>query len=746
MYQERLEKIIEKRNRLEELSAKHPDVLKDDFAANCGEDLKQEEKIRQNYAEKIDANRDLQIGIVGRVKAGKSSLLNALLFQGESILPKAATPMTAALTILSYSEKIELKIRFFDQADLAALKDKSNAYESKYAKLVKAIIEDSRHKAETKAAERGNRIGSFDENKAKERAEREAKRKLAEEIDLSGAYEQFQKIKESSVQESEVCGQTKILYPSSLGEIASMLADYVGSEGKYMPFTQSVEIAFPNENLKGVRIVDTPGFNDPVPSREQRAYQLLKASDVVLILSPAGSYLNASDKDVLQKITTKDGLREIFVLASQIDTQLYGGEYECYNGDVFRVREEIKKRLASQTASVLGSLNSDGIFDQLLSGDGDRILMTSGDCHSMYLTFSNKENWDENKKTVWKNLCENFPNYFSEKDSVSSAESLKKLGNMELVDEKIHAVKLKKEEILAESANQQCVSLENAVNDLAEDLKRAVKSQMERIRSANLESLQNEKNGIESFCLKVEPSITRTINEAVAEWRSASTKDLIAFVNSLQNDAKSESASYKENFTRDHSYTTGHLWWKQRHHYQTEHTRISITQVRSSIEDFVEKNNNSLKREVLDSLEKLKSNIASKIFIVWADKAADQSLEADAVANKIRAIIESLQLPEFKIPSGQLPSPLLNSGSVEDEEVTEILGEAKAFLSKMANSLTQMLTEEIHRYAMAIQKADIASELLGRYRNQLDTLIKDIENKEKSIESYENVLKELESI
>jgi len=34
-----------------------------------------------------DQNRLMNIGIVGRVKAGKSSLLNALIFNGEPILP-----------------------------------------------------------------------------------------------------------------------------------------------------------------------------------------------------------------------------------------------------------------------------------------------------------------------------------------------------------------------------------------------------------------------------------------------------------------------------------------------------------------------------------------------------------------------------------------------------------------------------------------------------------------------------------
>ena len=50
-------------------------------------------------------NRKLNIGVVGQVKAGKSSFLNTLLFNGEDILPKASTPKTAALTKMEYSDQ-----------------------------------------------------------------------------------------------------------------------------------------------------------------------------------------------------------------------------------------------------------------------------------------------------------------------------------------------------------------------------------------------------------------------------------------------------------------------------------------------------------------------------------------------------------------------------------------------------------------------------------------------------------------
>ena len=74
--------------------------------------------------------RILKLGIIGRVKAGKSSILNALLFDGQSVLPKAATPMTAALTILQYGEETKADVEFFGEKDIDDIKKMSEEYEN----------------------------------------------------------------------------------------------------------------------------------------------------------------------------------------------------------------------------------------------------------------------------------------------------------------------------------------------------------------------------------------------------------------------------------------------------------------------------------------------------------------------------------------------------------------------------------------------------------------------------------------
>lgn len=102
-----------------------------------------------NLGQKLESimqdGRLLRLGIVGEVKAGKSSFLNALLFDGRDILPKAPTPMTAALTRISYSESPNAKVVFYNANDWDIIEQNSHRYDEKiddlYQKYVASLAE-----------------------------------------------------------------------------------------------------------------------------------------------------------------------------------------------------------------------------------------------------------------------------------------------------------------------------------------------------------------------------------------------------------------------------------------------------------------------------------------------------------------------------------------------------------------------------------------------------------------------------
>lgn len=52
-------------------------------------------------------NDTLTIGVIGQMKCGKSTFLNAFIFEDE-VLPAATTPMTAALSVITYGSQRDI--------------------------------------------------------------------------------------------------------------------------------------------------------------------------------------------------------------------------------------------------------------------------------------------------------------------------------------------------------------------------------------------------------------------------------------------------------------------------------------------------------------------------------------------------------------------------------------------------------------------------------------------------------------
>ena len=200
-----LEKICGIRRSFDELVSRHSDdtAFADSVSgALDAADFLPEDGIRKEYAKGADSARLLRIGIVGAVKAGKSSLLNSLFFDGQDILPKAATPMTAALTEMTWGEKCSVTVDFFTDQDIDELKKRSAEYERRFNETKAQKAKDV-EEAWRKAQKRRNPLFAADpkpEDRAKweELSVRAAQSAMKANMNLSGAWEQYQMISKSA--------------------------------------------------------------------------------------------------------------------------------------------------------------------------------------------------------------------------------------------------------------------------------------------------------------------------------------------------------------------------------------------------------------------------------------------------------------------------------------------------------------------------------------------------------------------
>ena len=106
--------------------------------------------LKKNFIAKTDdffrEDRKLNIGIIGRVKVGKSTFLNSLLFDGTDILPSAVTPKTAALTRIEYDDDNRIEIEYFSHEEwkliLSKSKDDIQADEYVVAREIVSMVKE----------------------------------------------------------------------------------------------------------------------------------------------------------------------------------------------------------------------------------------------------------------------------------------------------------------------------------------------------------------------------------------------------------------------------------------------------------------------------------------------------------------------------------------------------------------------------------------------------------------------------
>lgn len=245
----------------------------------------------QEMLERID-NDILTVGVVGQMKAGKSTFLNAFVFE-KDVLPSATTPMTAALSVITYGTEEKVIAEFYSADEWAEQKREAN-------RNLDDISDDL------------------------ERSKVQAAQELVKQSRSLGGEQELAKL----------LGKTQ-------EDKLENLVEYVGAEGRYVSITKSVRIEYPKEYLKGVEIVDTPGFNDPIVSREERTKDFLRRADVVLMMLYAGRPFDATDREIIFKHIASCGAGRLVIGINKYDIPLMNGEDE--SEIVSYVKDEIRK-------------------------------------------------------------------------------------------------------------------------------------------------------------------------------------------------------------------------------------------------------------------------------------------------------------------------------------------------------------------------------------------------------------------
>jgi Dynamin family len=272
-------------------------------------------------------NASIRIGVIGQIKAGKSSTINALTRRA-GLLPSDVNPWTSVVTRLHFGHPTGKSsgaiFRFFNDAEWDRLANRGG----RLGELTEGLLEDYKRE---KLVEQVSAM--------RERAELRLGAKFAH---LLGKAHRFDQVTPELLSHYVAAGDD----PDARVPNAS--------SGRFADITHSAEVFFGQAPFGfPLTLIDTPGVNDPLLIREEITQQSIENSDHFIVVLSAHQTLSKPDVRLIRLLKALNRDRFV-VFVNRLD------EIRNPAAELERVREKLvdtlKRELNGKEISVvLGS-------------------------------------------------------------------------------------------------------------------------------------------------------------------------------------------------------------------------------------------------------------------------------------------------------------------------------------------------------------------------------------------------------
>lgn len=659
-------------------------------------------------------NRKLNIGVVGQVKAGKSSFLNTLLFDGKEILPKASTPKTATLTKMEYSEENVIQIEYYSPEEWDVLEDNARV------DLDDEIYTSAR---EIIKMVRGN---GLDPRPCLEKG--------------------FERIKFASYD-----------------DLISNLNDYVGEDGKFTPIVKAVTLSLNKEEFKGLSIVDTPGLNDPIASRTIRTKEFMEVCDVVFFLSQSGSFLDKSDWILLSSQLPQKGVKRLVLIASKYDSGVRDilrvrdeddifGEDENTADNIPKAYEIIKKKLRKRAKSKVEEF----VRDLETRESSPELIEVIKQCAEPLMVSSLAYNMAGKPESEYspeeKNIYSALRQFSNDMDS-----DLKRLGNFEEVKNLYEEVITEKERILEQKAKSFIPNAKEELKGLLLVDKDKAEKRIQMLEGNDREQLLKQKKIIETQMGGIKADIAAIFGELNAKLESEKAEGV--------HQLREASKDYMDIKERTGERTVSHAhkvsdskWynpfsWGKSHTeytYSTEHYSYCIaSDAIDNLREFSLDAANQVEKVFTDALQ-LKE-IKRKLLNVVVNNFDMGSEKYDSSLFKIMVeeTVSAIEFPIFNLDISDAMNGIagkFNGELTSASEKTELSTALSNAIARIYDELCNKLGSSVKAFKDELTSIGhkVQESLLSNITGEFEALLSQCENRDKEIAQHKEYVAILE--
>lgn len=678
------------------------------------------EALERNIQIAQQQSRKLSIGIVGAVKAGKSSFLNACIFDGKEFLPKAATPMTAALTKITYSQTPRAVVHFYDQEDWekvlmnsekydAGLKSAYEKYCQQQERLNMQMLSQAPHMEPLP-------IMSMDEY------ERQLYRCPSE--TQRGAKELTRMAKDPSILEK--LGRIDTLD----GDIMGKLNDYVGVKGTYTPIVSYVELQSNSPYVKDLEIVDTPGLNDPIVSRGIVTKQFLRSCDVVLLLSPCSQFMDSGTITLMASSLPSAGVREVIVIGSKLDSGILNESCE----DFPSAYKAAVSSYQTQFQNSISQISTTGKHSDLVSKIGQSsgsLLFVSSTCFSIVQKQKNGEPLNEEEKLVLNNL-KRFSG-FDERYLLS-------IGGINKVKSALSKVLKRKAEIIEGKNDSLLDDARRGHLRVLDGILQEVVSSRTKLETVSADDLKrrvlNVRDVIDTSRDKLIYLFDNAITSCEAKIHQIRPQLTIQMQHHQNIDV--ETKTHEEHETVKTGFLGLH---REEYRYTVTDHGVDTSCVISNIQQYASKCQTYVNAEFQQIFNKEQFAQRVKEVVLMAFQKSGREFDPDDILLPLRNVLDKISIPHIELDFTRYIDEVdthFKSGYAENEEIHQLKILQTRLLNEIDKTMGEQLSSALTNISKALQEQAIhfADDIEGKLCSELEKLQGQVAERERYISEY----------
>ena len=698
-----MEKIISKIGALD----KYKEYLLN--SSDIGEFNESLKNLKTSLEVKRQEGRIFQLGIVGQMKTGKSSFLNEYLF-GEEILPTAATPMTAALTLIKYSDENKAEIEFYNRDDWNKIEENNKEYEKEYNKA----LEEAKEEAERKGR-------AFNEKGFK-----------FEDVDsiLKGSNEIYKNFKKNGL-DKNLLGETKTIKINDKENILEDLKEYVGSTGKYTPLVKMTTLYINDDRIKDYIIVDTPGTNDPIISRGQKTKEFLGKCDYIIFLSYSSQFLDNNDNAYIKEQLPAEGIRDILILASKFDNQLsQESVFEDADGDIKVAYEEEKRKLSRK-------LNR---WSEEFKKDKNPLDLSKSELEfqstMLYRIYKNFDNLSGIEKEIFDRLEEDYNN------STFTKELLKDLSGMPAVEKKISNILVRKEEIMKNAIEALLDGKRDNLSKILEKIRKGFEERKFELSDVGVKDVESKITNLQGKINDLSSEIKNSVRTERENFDKKLKDEILKISNTKDrySSLQKQSRSYTEEVDVEKGWFTSWKFWP---HTETKTVRRNETfiNIQDSIEQII-----SFSQDAAERIERTSERLISKHVIKKAVRNGIIDLfeleDRPKVVSVIDNYIQKISIPQIQFDVNKYRDIVLSkygSSYSQERDINFIEGLHNKALLTVIEDTEKAFTDVKGKLNSVLEEIErnIVDELKEGIEGDLKSLKEQLENQKESIKMTE---------